>query len=92
MYDGTERLVLSEIVSLVFSNDMIHLRVTVLLLRLMLSGVVGLVTAQLWVPHFRLQLLRVLRSDLFHLDTSGVLLILQIQMFSNQSSVDIYFL
>ena len=67
-----------------------YLRVTVLLLRLMLSGVVGLVTAQLWVPHFRRQLLRVLRSGLFHLETSGFLLILQTS--SNDKSANIYFL
>ena len=42
----------------------------VLLLMLMLSGVVGLLTAQDWVPHFLLQLLLLLLSFL-HFGVSG---------------------
>jgi len=46
------------------------LRVMVELLILMLSGVVGLLTAQDWVPHFLLQLLLLVFS-LLHLGVSG---------------------
>ena len=46
------------------------LRVMVLLLMLMLSGVVGLLTAQDCVPHFLLQLVLVLFS-LLHFGVSG---------------------
>ena len=52
------------------------LRVMVLELRLMLSGVVGLVTAHDCVPHFLLQLLRLFLSPLFHLETVSVLLLI----------------
>jgi len=49
--------------------------VTVLVLRLMLSGVVGRLTAQDWLPHFLLQLLR---SDFFHFKLSPTFLCLSV--------------